>query len=79
MTPLEKKTLVRRTLADIKKLAARPLKPDGSFDPEAFNRLPQVQEAITRFREAGITREWLLNNGFIMAASPMEEKLCPSK
>ena len=69
MTPLEKKTLARSTLADIKKITARPMKPDGSFDTEAFNRLPHVQEAMTRFREAGITREWLLNNGFIMAGA----------
>ena len=49
------------------KMKDRPLKPDGNLDTEAFNRLPEVQEAITRLKEAGVTREWLVNNGFVMA------------
>jgi hypothetical protein len=72
MTPLEKKQLTRETLVEITKIKDRPLKPDGNLDTEAFNQLPQVQEAITRFREAGITREWLFNNGFIMAGTVLD-------
>jgi len=34
--------------------------------------LPEVQEAIARFREASITREWLFNNGFIMAGTVLD-------
>jgi len=50
------------------KIKDRPLKHDGNLNTEAFNRLPEVQEAITRLKEAGITREWLVNNGFVMAS-----------
>jgi hypothetical protein len=67
MNPLEKKQLVRTTLRAMTKMKDRPLKPDGNLDTEAFNRLPEVQEVITRLKEAGITREWLVNNGFVMA------------
>jgi hypothetical protein len=67
MTTATKKKIAAETLKALARTADRPVDEKGNLDIEAFNRLPEVQKAINKFKAMGITREWLRKHGFLVA------------